>query len=1550
MTFVIWLNNQIIAEVPDEATHFRVEDLVPTAGYRLGVSRRATDGESDTVNVDFTTEPDTWSEALTNESPDSGFEHSFPDAGTGTVSGWTLGATATTTRLGVDQTVAFEGSNSLRITGDSTATTGPSTFNRLLEVIPGEPIVASAWLRTPSAKQAHTVIHWLDNMGIELEVTQGELSDTAEMYWTRISASGTAPGKAAWVYAEFIIDGQSTGEIYWLDDAMISRAAAPTEYGDGDDANWEWVDDYASSRYLSTPNELTELGNVRATDVWAHSALIQWDVDPEEADRTVTIKDGSGATLAEVDKWRGCYRLIALDPNTKYTYSLYQALTNNPGAGISPATALSVLTTTESWVTGMTNYLSSPAMDHNGPDHDITPWTKLAEDSLPPEAVTTTDALSVVGEHSICITGRDMSTPTGISSKAMNGQYVYSAIPYTATLWFRATEQTKATIELAFVDNDTVIATEVNPFGIAANTWVRLHVTATAPVTADGVFVRVYNPQHPYQSYYYDGGMLVQGSRVCEYGDGTSPNWLWVDGEEGGQSVHGEAIPPFPLAPENFRARNIHFDTAELVWDVPDTADYNPDMTINARVQFQGEVIYDDTARLGGPAYVTGLSQETAYEATCYFYTPDYGVEEKASAPATARFTTPFRYWPAGLINYAYIPSFSNSVIGADGAINVEYGPTPVWTANKETAPQFFALPAYPETGTVAQWKPQFERWAALHNWLYRFPLDDTTQPHAISAAMNSQSATHGLRIGLVYFDADGNEMLGTDTISAPITGTPNTWKRPSWTGTPPDGAVSVSARLRFGYSDDLQEPGETFAFDRIMLTQGSRVWAYADPETTPGWMWQEKTGGRSEFLMPESDEFFRNGDDLYFLTNEDEPTLDRYAPNRRHSFTASTEKGTTEGSVLHLEGFHIFTGPNVPYEEGYVYQLAISMRQVTEPKAQNGLVYVGFCGVAEDGETLINSGGADTYAGHFYCAYSRETVDAAVSQYTSYGYRTGYMSGTEAPISAKGKSPDQFNPLKMYEGTKYVRPMIYVNYRQPDGVVDIDRVTVTRQKVSVLDLTPENFRAEDIDPTQATLFWDINGEADDALMARILIGSKVVWDGPASQGATTGATVYSLSPETAYTAAIYLYSPAGTFTGETRSPEVTAEFTTAAAKWPQGLTNWLEYGVFVNQQKNPSSNFSFTNASGEVTWLTEQLDFTMATPAYADVGKVAQMKKATNHYTTDNYLESQTLIPASGPLTFSMYMYPQTAAAVPLHSRVNWTNTNGDTVSTSDSETISATERTWNRVTQANQTPPDDAVNAQIEYAYTNKTSPGVIGESALLTRAMATYGATVHDYGDPYCEPGWFWTNYPDGTSQYAMPLYDEYFLNENLLYFYENEDFAPLGTYAPNRSHSFVSSSELGTTKGTVLRLNQFNCFDGPLIPYEDGYVYQIAISMRQVTQPSGTTGLVYTGFTGVAADGVTRISRNGTDQYDSQMYCAYSRVAVEAPLTRWTNYGYAAGYASGTAVPSTVGQRRDQYNPALMYTGTAYVRPCVIVNYQQASGVVDIDRLTVTRRPI
>jgi hypothetical protein len=1547
MPYIIWLNNQIIDEVPDEATHYRIQGLTPQSGYRMAVSYRTDTGESNQVPVDFLTDVDTWAEALTNEAPDSGFEHSVPDAGSGTVSGWSIHDDDATSRLAIDQTISFEDGNSLRITADSASTYGPSTHGEPTAVIPGEALVASGWLRTTVEKQTQVVIHWLDNQGIELSTSEGAWGTVYPLYWTRVSTSATAPDDAAWAYAEFYIDAQVTGEIYWLDDAMISRAGAPTEYGDGDDPNWRWNN--AISEYLSSPSELVALDDVQATDVWAHSALIQWKVDPAEGDRTVTIQDGTGATLAVVDKWRGCYRLDDLKPNTSYTYSLYQALTNDPAAGISPATPVNVLTSSESWLTGMTNYVSSPSMEHNGLAHDIAPWTKLAEDNIPADYITTTDTLSVVGEHSIAITGRALSTPTGISSKAMSGQLVYAAVPYVATCWFRATEPVAASVELVFLQGENVVGSQKKAFTVTANRWTRLSVTATAPVTADNFFMRVTTPQHAYQTYYFDGGMIVQNERITEYGDGTSPNWTWVDDTEGGQSVHGEAIPPFPLSPENFRAEEVHYNSAELVWDKPDTSAYDPTMTINARVQMGGTVIYDDTARDGGPVLVEGLSQETAYEATCYFYTPDYGTEEKTGAPASCSFTTPFRYWPAGLVNYAYIPSLSNCVIEPAGTIAFEDGPTPVWTANTEAAPQIFALPSYPETGTVGQWKPQVARWAGVQSWWAPFTVDDVTQPHTLSAAMNSQSATHGLRIGFIYVGADGKELTGTDILSAPLTGLPNTWKRPSLTGTPPEGTAAIVARLRFGYSDDLQQPGETFAFDRVMLTQGTRVWPYADPETTPGWMWQEKTGGTSEFLLPAYDEFFRNGDNLYFLTTADEPTLDRYAPNRQHEYASSTELGTTEGSVLRLEGFNIFTGPNVPYEEGYVYQLAISMRQVVEPVGGEALVYVGFCGVAEDGETLINSGGGNSYAGHFYCAYSRATIEPALTQYTSYGYKTGYMSGTEAPISAKGESPDQFEPLKMYEGTKYVRPMVFVNYRQPDGIVDVDRVTVTRKKVPVLDLTPENFRAKTIQPTQITYTWGIDGDADDTLMARILINNEIVWDGPAAEGDSTGATIYSLTPQTAYTATLYLYSPGAVFTGEVRSPEVTVQATTTATKWPQGLTNWMEYGVFTNQAKASGSNFKFANADGEITWLTEQLDFVLGLPTYADVGKVAQMKKATNHYTTDNYLESQTLIAASSPLTFSMWMYPQTAAAVPLHSRVNWTNTNGDTVSTADSATTSSPAREWKRVTQTTGQPPAGAVNAQIGYAYTNKSATGVINESALLTRAMATYGTTLYDYGDPYCEPGWFWTYYPDGASQYVQPLYDEYFLNDNLLYFYKNEDFAALGNTAPNRSHSFVSSSELGTTQGTVLRLNQWNCFDGPLIPYEDGYVYQVAISMRQVTAPSGDAGLVYTGFTGVAADGVTRINRNGANAFDSQMYCAYSRAAIEAPLTRWTNYGYAAGYAQGTSATPTIGQSRDQYAPTLMYTGTKYLRPCVIVNYQQTSGVVDIDRLTVTRRP-
>ena len=82
----------------------------------------------------------------------------------------------------------------------------------------------------------------------------------------------------------------------------------------------------------------------------------------------------------------------------------------------------------------------------------------------------------------------------------------------------------------------------------------------------------------------------------------------------------------------------------------------------------------------------------------------------------------------------------------------------------------------------------------------------------------------------------------------------------------------------------------------------------------------------------------------------------------------------------------------------------------------------------------------------------------------------------------------------------------------------------------------------------------------------------------------------------------------------------------------------------------------------------------------------------------------------------------------------------------------------------------------------------------------------------------------------------------------------------------------------------------------IPFNPSAIYKLTISYRQVTDPTtGGKGL-YSGYSGVAADGVTRVARDGTNSYGTQHYHSTANVTKLAGDPFAEYIGYTKGHAT------------------------------------------------------
>ena len=153
--------------------------------------------------------------------------------------------------------------------------------------------------------------------------------------------------------------------------------------------------------------------------------------------------------------------------------------------------------------------------------------------------------------------------------------------------------------------------------------------------------------------------------------------------------------------------------------------------------------------------------------------------------------------------------------------------------------------------------------------------------------------------------------------------------------------------------------------------------------------------------------------------------------------------------------------------------------------------------------------------------------------------------------------------------------------------------------------------------------------------------------------------------------------------------------------------------------------------------------------------------------------------------------------------------------------------------------------------------------------------------------------------------------------------------------------VISSGIGSAGGNALTIgnnsgnDQSWIISNRLIPFDGGKTYR----MRVRTLRNSGTGVVYFGFVGVAADGVTLVNVSGANSYSSQHYHTANGLS---PSTLWTEYvGYTKGFGAtvGTAIVGTVDA------PGQMHPNVRYLRPMILANYNAQTGQTVVDMVTV-----
>ena len=131
----------------------------------------------------------------------------------------------------------------------------------------------------------------------------------------------------------------------------------------------------------------------------------------------------------------------------------------------------------------------------------------------------------------------------------------------------------------------------------------------------------------------------------------------------------------------------------------------------------------------------------------------------------------------------------------------------------------------------------------------------------------------------------------------------------------------------------------------------------------------------------------------------------------------------------------------------------------------------------------------------------------------------------------------------------------------------------------------------------------------------------------------------------------------------------------------------------------------------------------------------------------------------------------------------------------------------------------------------------------------------------------------------------------------------------------------------------------------VPFDPGGFYRVTVRVRLTVAPTNASNdRLYAGVAAVAADGVTLLNVNGLNSQASQHYVGASGLDLgSVPLGTWVS---SIGYFSGTST-TPVGYAPSEDQPSTLFSGAAYFRPLVIVNYDQGDGTTQVDYLRVEK---
>jgi len=235
----------------------------------------------------------------------------------------------------------------------------------------------------------------------------------------------------------------------------------------------------------------------------------------------------------------------------------------------------------------------------------------------------------------------------------------------------------------------------------------------------------------------------------------------------------------------------------------------------------------------------------------------------------------------------------------------------------------------------------------------------------------------------------------------------------------------------------------------------------------------------------------------------------------------------------------------------------------------------------------------------------------------------------------------------------------------------------------------------------------------------------------------------------------------------------------------------------------------------------------------------------------------------------------------------------------------------------------------------------PGVYMNSAMITKLTAsqidTRGLTVRgDDGRIILSTDVPLDYETDVTNKPEMISFHDTFQFGLSSSWFESPDSIKNGVFGVEDSIGALSG-------GRVLRVgnnsgnNMVWFVNSQKFAFDHGALYQIKCRVRRLAG----TGSVYVGLVGVGADGVTLVNKNGANGLADQHFVVASGAN---PGNSWVEY---VGYVKGVALQGTSVAAPSIESPGVLHQNVRFVRPVLIANYSNQSGITEFDVFSMTQ---